>query len=1329
MALTFNPFTGKLDFTASKEPASQATYYKSGNQSLNDPNTDITFDVDASWNNVNDYITHNSGSKDFVVVKSGLYQLEANVSVNANGATWNASLNKVISIDITRSPNAEQIVIGQTALAASGKNYTQGVCSTFNLIAGDIINVRAEGTWATAQPFVQGVQNNIDLNTWFSWRFVSYDGSGAVGANGATGATGPSGGPVGATGSRGSTGATGSQGSTGATGLGVDATITSNSSNVISLGSKTFGHIAQYNPIYGIGSRVLIARDINNMMSGLVTSFNLSTTIVNVDTILAGSGTWGTWYISLANNIGSTGATGIQGNIGATGTGTQGLTGATGIGLVGTTGATGVVGNIGSTGATGIQGVTGATGLFGATGATGLTGINGSTGATGLQGGIGATGLIGLNGDVGATGITGNTGATGLQGDIGPTPWTLPATVYDNGISYNIGAAVTYQGGYYYRSGNPLNPGYPPTPGLINASWTPVADGGVNGQNGATGLTGDVGATGITGGDGATGFTGATGMQGDIGFVGATGVTGIAGDIGSTGATGISGADGATGATGVSGSEGATGATGIQGNAGATGATGIQGDAGSTGATGFIGDVGATGATGSAGLNGATGSAGATGVSGSDGATGSTGVSGLDGATGATGVAGNDGATGATGLGTQGSTGATGPAGVTAPLYQATYYKSANQNLTNGNTDITFDVDASWNNNNGLITHTAGSTDFVVVQAGLYQLEFNLSVNANAATWNTSNSKVVSIDITRSPNAEQVVIGQTALTATTQSYTQSVVSTFRLEVGDIINLRHYGNFAGATPFAQGVQNTIDLNTWFSWRLLNSGTQGLTGSTGATGISGGVGATGATGGGATGATGVAGEIGSTGATGIDGATGATGVQGDIGATGATGSGATGATGIGATGATGLQGPQGFSSGAVYYFNPSDSSSILGYYEMNRNLVIGVGTSLTATGAGSQLVGSFATISSDPNVTNIPSGNWNFENYVSMSSNGGTPAIYGEVYYRNLAGTETLIATNVSNPHPITNGTVNELYLWSIPVPATNILATDRIVVKFYAIDLGGRTITMQFEDANVAQVISSLSPATQGATGATGIGTTGATGIGTTGATGLTGATGASYLPYAFETMDHFNGSTSTLQLTGAGVAGGSLAYVNPTYNAFGILRIETQNSTTANSGARLNQSGNTISFSPKGIGEFRHISRAMRISDDMFDGTIQGTFRTGIGDVINAQPNNGIYFQCVNSNSVAFVTRSAGIETLTNTGFSILKDAWNSFEFVLATDGLSVVAKINNNIVATHTTNIPNAYMGVITFLQKQVAVAGYVRFDLDFIYQKFTPSQIPFNS
>jgi len=262
------------------------------------------------------------------------------------------------------------------------------------------------------------------------------------------------------------------------------------------------------------------------------------------------------------------------------------------------------------------------------------------------------------------------------------------------------------------------------------------------------------------------------------------------------------------------------------------------------------------------------------------------------GATGATGPSG--GPTGATGA--TGETGATGLTSPAAPLYQSTYYKTIQQNLNNGSTDITFDGDADWNNSNGFITHTSGSTDFVVAQSGLYQLEFNASVNANGATWNTGNSKVVSIDITRTPIAEQVTIAQTAVTATTQSYVQSVSSTFYLEVGDVINLRVQGNFATATPFVQPLLNTFDLNTWFSWRYVSTGPIGASGATGPTGNQGatGVGSTGATGisglDGATGATGIAGLEGATGSTGIsgvDGATGATGIAGDIGATGATG----------------------------------------------------------------------------------------------------------------------------------------------------------------------------------------------------------------------------------------------------------------------------------------------------------------------------------------------------------------------------------------------------------------------------------------------------------
>jgi len=152
---------------------------------------------------------------------------------------------------------------------------------------------------------------------------------------------------------------------------------------------------------------------------------------------------------------------------------------------------------------------------------------------------------------------------------------------------------------------------------------------------------------------------------------------------------------------------------------------------------------------------------------------------------------------------------------------QATYYKSVQQNLINANTDITFDLTGAWNNTGGYITHTNGTKDFTVVMAGLYQLEFNVSIDANGATWNNSVNKLVSIDITRIGIPEQAVISNSAIQAVNTSYQQSVAATYYLNAGDVINFRTTLAFATATPFAVGVQNTFDLNTFVSWTLISS----------------------------------------------------------------------------------------------------------------------------------------------------------------------------------------------------------------------------------------------------------------------------------------------------------------------------------------------------------------------------------------------------------------------------------------------------------------------------------------------------------------------------
>ena len=172
-------------------------------------------------------------------------------------------------------------------------------------------------------------------------------------------------------------------------------------------------------------------------------------------------------------------------------------------------------------------------------------------------------------------------------------------------------------------------------------------------------------------------------------------------------------------------------------------------------------------------------------------------------------------------------------------VYQATYYKTTAQNMTSGNTDVTFDGEATWNNDNGYITHTGGTAAFTVVQAGLYQLEFNATILINGATWVTTANKTINIDVTRSPTAEQTIVSSTGLQGL-QSYSQCISSTFNLDAGDVINLRLGNVFTGGPAQIQQLQNTFDFNTFFTWRYIstggNAGVTSVAGLTGAVALS-------------------------------------------------------------------------------------------------------------------------------------------------------------------------------------------------------------------------------------------------------------------------------------------------------------------------------------------------------------------------------------------------------------------------------------------------------------------------------------------------------------
>jgi hypothetical protein len=113
---------------------------------------------------------------------------------------------------------------------------------------------------------------------------------------------------------------TGPAGANGANGPGYYAT--SSSSLAIGTGSKTF--TTQSGLAYAANMRVRIAYNASNYMEGVCTSYSGTSLVVNVDRVV-GSGTYASWTIGLAGDVGATGqgfSDGDKGDITIGGSGT-----------------------------------------------------------------------------------------------------------------------------------------------------------------------------------------------------------------------------------------------------------------------------------------------------------------------------------------------------------------------------------------------------------------------------------------------------------------------------------------------------------------------------------------------------------------------------------------------------------------------------------------------------------------------------------------------------------------------------------------------------------------------------------------------------------------------------------------------------------------------------------------------------------------------------------------------------------------------------------------------------------------------------------------------
>ena len=149
-------------------------------------------------------------------------------------------------------------------------------------------------------------------------------------------------------------------------------------------------------------------------------------------------------------------------------------------------------------------------------------------------------------------------------------------------------------------------------------------------------------------------------------------------------------------------------------------------------------------------------------------------------------------------------------------LYIAQYYKSTNQNGASGTTNITFDLTQPWNNIGGYVSHIDGSTDFTINKSGLYQVEFALLVFGNGATW--VSQKQASINIVRGIN--NAILQQSTTVPSNNGYGIQVTGTLYLVAGDIIRCLNVGGLTSGNVSIQGLANTFDFNTTFTWTFIN-----------------------------------------------------------------------------------------------------------------------------------------------------------------------------------------------------------------------------------------------------------------------------------------------------------------------------------------------------------------------------------------------------------------------------------------------------------------------------------------------------------------------------
>lgn len=162
------------------------------------------------------------------------------------------------------------------------------------------------------------------------------------------------------------------------------------------------------------------------------------------------------------------------------------------------------------------------------------------------------------------------------------------------------------------------------------------------------------------------------------------------------------------------------------------------------------------------------------------------------------------------------------------------------------------------------------------------------------------------------------------------------------------------------------------------------------------------------------------------------------------------------------------PGGGGGGKIYYFNGGVSMGTFGgftMYELGDTANTGAAANFTRATTGN--IANFITDPGKPGLLQIPAGVWTIDAYLSETGGGSNNA---EIYAQVEKWDGSTITTIATSPiEQITNGSVIDLYTWSVSIPTTSLAVTDRIIIQFYIQNTNGKTVTLYTQNGYVGEV--------------------------------------------------------------------------------------------------------------------------------------------------------------------------------------------------------------------------------------------------------------------